>query len=295
MKSQYARLGPYLLAAACSGAPEEIVAPPVELPARAIVFNGFSSSYAWDIWMIDPGGSGLRNLTNSPERDLYPAWSSDTRRIAYFSDVPQEGIYTMNVDGSDKQFVAAADDVGHITWSPDGTRLAFHGRVADALSIFVVPSTGGTPQRLSTSPTGWSPSWSPDGASITYASGPGYGSEIYVIDATGKNRRNITLSWGELIGEVDPVWSPDGSQIAFARVNEKGESMGVWIMNADGSNPRQITTGITDRVPAWSRDGTQLVIQLEHPTTPLCIADIAGRRLASCLTTGTRVAGHPSW
>ena len=291
------RLRPYLLAAICySCAADESVSPE---PVRQapIVFNGGSISTLPDIYTINFGGSGLRNLTNSPEEDTYPAWSRDYQKIAYFSEAGPEGIYIMNADGSDKRLVAAVDDVEHITWSPDGTRLAFQASIASVHGVHVVAAAGGVPQPLSTSPTGYSPSWSPDGKTIVYASGDGYGSEIYLIDATGKNRRNITYGWGATTGEVDPVWSPDGSLIAFARLSGPVTAMGVWVMNADGTNPRQITTG-HDRVPAWSPDGTMLVMQRPNEQiqgVSLCIVYVATGRLAHCLTTGFSTSGNPSW
>lgn len=298
MTSHSSRLRASLIVAICCSCGAEESTSPAEVRQSDIIFSG-RNVWTWDIYRIDPGGSGLRKLTNSSEEDLSPSWSPDYRQIAFFFRGQPEGIYVMNADGSDKRLVTAAVDVGNITWSSDGTKLAFDGRVADSFSIYVVPVAGGVPQRLTTSPTGWSPSWSPDGTSITYASGQGYGSEIYVIDSNGRNRRNITSSWGELTGEVDPSWSPDGSQIAFARFTSQGPPSAVWIMNADGTNPQQITSGHDDRAPAWSPDGTHLVItrlNTQDQGVLLCIVRIAERRLAHCLTPAEpRVAAHPSW
>ena len=35
--------------------------------------------------------------------------------------------------------------------------------------------------------------------------------------------------------DMDPTWSPDGSQIAFYREGQ------IWVMNADGSDPRRVS------------------------------------------------------
>ena len=298
MTSNSSWLRASLIASICCGCGADESTSPAAVRQSDIVFMARNGN-SWDIYRIDPGGSGLRNLANSPKDDLYPSWSPDYRHVAFFFRGEPEGIYVMNADGGDKRLVTAAVDVGDITWSSDGTKLAFDGRIAGSFSIYVVPVAGGVPQRLTTSPTGWSPAWSPDGKSITYASGTGYGSEIYVIDSNGRNRRNITASWGEFTGEVDPSWSPDGSQIAFARFTSQGSASSVWIMNADGTNPQQITSGHDDRAPAWSPDGANLVIARTNPQDQgvlLCIVHIAERRLAHCLTTTeTRVAAHPSW
>src|SRR5262245_13880855 len=57
--------------------------------------------------------------------------------------------------------------------------------------------------------------------------------------------------------DLRPVWSPDGTQVAFQN-NHTGKYQ-IWIMNVDGSNPRQLSRGeADDRHPIWSPDGKSL-------------------------------------
>ncbi len=54
--------------------------------------------------------------------------------------------------------------------------------------------------------------------------------------------------------QVEPAWSPDGEQIAFASRRD-GRSH-IYVMSADGSGTRQLTSGKhDDTAPAWSPDG----------------------------------------
>jgi len=58
-----------------------------------------------------------------------------------------------------------------------------------------------------------------------------------------------------------PAWSPDGSKLAF---DPHGS---IWVMNADGSNPIQLTFGSAsqiDLMPAWSPDGERIAFQRNH-------------------------------
>src|SRR5262245_14963272 len=59
-----------------------------------------------------------------------------------------------------------------------------------------------------------------------------------------------------------PVWSPDGSQIAFqswSGPQVSGAGDGIWLMNADGSNPRKLLPpGYGDGWPTWSPDGSKI-------------------------------------
>jgi dipeptidyl aminopeptidase/acylaminoacyl peptidase len=67
------------------------------------------------------------------------------------------------------------------------------------------------------------------------------------MDADGSNAHRLTS-----VDDGHPAWSPDGNQIAF----ERGNSL--YVMNADGSNVRNITNGGLDYEPAWSPDGKRI-------------------------------------
>jgi TolB protein len=67
------------------------------------------------------------------------------------------------------------------------------------------------------------------------------------MDADGDNQRPI----GSVHGEY-PAWSPDGEHIVYSG----GDYYDIRIMNADGSDDRELTTHAAyDMGPAWSPDG----------------------------------------
>lgn len=55
--------------------------------------------------------------------------------------------------------------------------------------------------------------------------------------------------------DTDPTWSPDGKLIAFG--SSRGGTWNLWVMNADGSGLRRVTT-VFSLNPSWSPDGTRL-------------------------------------
>jgi Tol biopolymer transport system component len=75
-----------------------------------------------------------------------------------------------------------------------------------------------------------------------------------VADADGSNQQRLTEN-----ARLDffPAWSPDGQRIAFATVEQKQ----IYVMDADGSDERQLTVQGFSEDPAWSPDGTQIVFQ----------------------------------
>ncbi|MCS6116366.1 amidohydrolase family protein [Shewanella baltica] len=93
---------------------------------------------------------------------------------------------------------------------------------------------------------------SPDGKHIVFD----LLGDIYQIPVTGGEAKPLArgIAW-----QMQPVYSPDGKHIAFTSDGDGGDN--IWIMDADGSNPRTVTQE-TFRLlnsPAWSPDSQYLV------------------------------------
>jgi len=70
--------------------------------------DGQGENNNWDVYVVNPDGSGLQRLTDSPGRDGLAASSPDGRAIAFVSD--RDGywaLYVMNADGSNQRRLAA--------------------------------------------------------------------------------------------------------------------------------------------------------------------------------------------
>jgi TolB protein len=83
-----------------------------------------------EVFLANGDGSNLKNLTNDPAFDGWPAWSPDGRQIAFGSnrkaDVKNYRIWVMKADGSDVRLVA--DTKGRATapqWTKDGRKIYF--------------------------------------------------------------------------------------------------------------------------------------------------------------------------
>lgn len=79
----------------------------------------FESNDDDQIWMVRPGGRGLRRLTR---HGFEPAWSPDGRRLAF---VRNHAIYVLDLATQRTRRIARGLSATALAWSPDGRRLAY--------------------------------------------------------------------------------------------------------------------------------------------------------------------------
>ena len=101
---------------------------------------------------------------------------------------------------------------------------------------------------------------SPDGTTIVFD----MLGDLYTIPIAGGEAEPLTsgIAW-----DFQPRYSPDGTEIAF--VSDRGGANNLWIVNADGSQPRAVTKELEHLVhnPSWSPDGEYLVAKKDFTST----------------------------
>jgi len=95
---------------------------------RHIAFRKIIGDENSEVFLANSDGSNLRNLTNNPFFDGWPAWSPDGKQIAFASNRRGHGyqIFVMNADGTNVRLVANTEGRGTAPrWSPDGKVIYF--------------------------------------------------------------------------------------------------------------------------------------------------------------------------
>lgn len=276
------------------------------LPAAATavepVDNGkivFSSNrdggFQWNLYTMNPDGSGLTRLNDTTWTESQPSWSPDGSKIAFAST--QNGgweIHVMNADGGGEIALGGGSQPA---WSPDGTKIAFQSSARD---LWVMNADGSGAVQLTSGPphASW-PAWSPDGSRLVYAVGEHTtsGADLYTIGVDGTNRVRLTATNGP--DETQARFSPDGTRIAFARnYSTLSPDFDIWVMNADGTGASQLTSGeARDERPAWSPDGTMITFSSTRElfNAEIFVMNVDGSGIVNISNMPTGQDALPDW
>jgi Tol biopolymer transport system component len=252
-----------------------------------------------DIYTVNPDGTNLTNLTadtsyitadtSTSVSEGGAAWSPDGAKIAFVSSFDSKSdIYVTDADGSNPKRLTNNEGrfqaVG--SWSPDGAKMVLSCLPSASYDVCTMDADGSNLTQLTTKGEYEEPNWSPDGKKIAFESASG---GIYTMNPDGSNR---TLAIAPVSDQPD--WSPDGTKIAYRRYPSGQSHSDIFIANADGSNPVNLTGRISGRsadgtkpdeaVPAWSPDGTQIAFvsdrhEYYEDSYEIYVIDADGRNL----------------
>jgi TolB protein len=141
-------------------------------------------------------------------------------------------------------------------WSRDGRRIVFVSARDGVAHLFVMNSDGtGTRRLTNTKKNDGRASWSPDGKFIVFSRE----GALFRIPAAGGTAERVGKGFGSA---ADPVYSPDGRLIAYDYRKPGFSIREVYLMNADGTGVRRLTTlDQVSGIPAWSPDGKRVAFQ----------------------------------
>ena len=190
-----------------------------------------------DVWIIDLERSTRTRFTAGGSA-AFPVWAPDGSKLAYQSTAPGPiNLYWRPLDGrSDAQPFVKAEAVSATTWpttasllpgtlptlsggpqfpvswSPDGTTLAFHERKPNGERDIWVVTDGSDPFPFLLTPFDErSPRFSPNGKWLAYVSDESGRNDVYVQPFPGPGAKWLVST----DGGIDPVWSSDGRELFY--------------------------------------------------------------------------------
>ncbi len=206
------------------------------------------------IYLADLATGHKTPLVTTGQFNTSPSFSPDGRRMAFARSLDgNTEIFVSGADGSNLRrltFTGAIDT--NPAWSPTGNEIAFTSSRSGRPDIWVMDPEGTNVQRITTEGDyNDGAAWSPDGTQIAYATRRGGVFQIAITDRTTLKTRLLTSGAG---AKESPTFSPDGRRIAYSLSlgGREGKETQIWVMDADGRNPRQLTSEGNNYSPAWS-------------------------------------------
>jgi tricorn protease len=170
-----------------------------------------------EIFTVPERKGSMRNLTRtSDSAERFPAWSSDGKHVAYFSDRTGEyELYIRPGNGKGKETQITSDGGVYRykpVWSPDSKKIAYSDNTG---RLYMVDISGKKPKLVAKdkhNPIG-NYSWSPDSRWLAYASSSDNGLKSVMIYETKNNKAHKVTS--DFYNDNSPVFDPDGKYLYF--------------------------------------------------------------------------------
>ena len=163
----------------------------------------------------------------------------------------------MRSDGSNPHQLTTLGINRRPVWTTDGLILFQSGRTGN-FDIYRMNADGPHQVDLTNDPgDDRHAAPSPSGDRVVFTSSRSGAYHLYSISLDGSGLVQLTTGPGE---QQTPANSDDGSHIAFAAFADPAAADDLWVMNADGSELRQLTAtpDIDETGPTWSPSGRKL-------------------------------------
>jgi TolB protein len=201
-------------------------------------------------------------------------------------------LYVMDYDGVGLVAVTANKSINMSPhWSPDSRSLAFTSYLNGYPFLYRTFPFERRPVQLLAGYAGInsSPSWSPDGRTVAMTLSKDGNPEIYLLTvATGAFRRLTTHA----AIDTEPTWSPTGRELAF--VSDRSGPAQVFVMDAEGTNVRRVTSSGFSTQPRWSPKGDTIAFTSRHGNHDVWAVSPDGSNLRR-LTAGPGDNESASW
>ena len=258
--------------------------------------------------------TGRRQVVRrSPEPFEAPNWTPDGAALLYNTSGRGEGrgrihrfdLATQKTSVVDTGF-AIRNNNDHVL-SFDGRMLGLSDQSQDEgrSTVYVLPSAGGVPKKITPLTPSYLHGWSPDGKRLVYTGGRDGEFDIYARASDGSGEETNLTRWKGL--DDGPEFTPDGRYVYFNSV--RNGPMQIFRMKPDGSEQATVTNDdLNNWFPHFSPDGKRIaflsygqdVKPAEHPyykQAYLRLMSAEGRqaRVIAYVYGGQGTMNVPSW
>ena len=212
----------------------------------------------YSLIVSDQDGENDHTIMESKDPIMSPAWSPDSRQLAYVSfEGSKSSIFVQTLRSGNRFQVSSKPGVnGAPSFSPDGRRLVVTlGGVDGNLDIYVLDINTRRTTRLTTNRSiDTEGTWSPDGRFIYFNSDRSGGPQVYRVSANGGTPERVTYEGSY---NARPRLSPDGKRLAMVH-NDRG-NFRIAVMNLERKDLLVLSEGRQDESPSFAPNSDILI------------------------------------
>ena len=248
----------------------------------------------YSLMVADQDGENEYKIMESKDPIMSPAWSPDSRQLAYVSFEGQKSsIFIQTLRSGNRIQVSSKPGInGAPSFSPDGRKLVITlGGIDGNPDIYVLDIDSRATTRLTTNRAiDTEGSWSPDGRYIYFTSDRSGGPQIYRIPAAGGTPERITFEGSY---NARPRLSPDGSKLAMVHL-ENGNYR-IAVMDLDRKDLLVLSAGQQDESPSFAPNSDTLIYATRSGTNGVLESVTADGLIRQRLTSGRADVREPVW
>jgi TolB protein len=212
----------------------------------------------YSLMVSDQDGENDRPILESKDPIMSPAWSPDSRQLAYVSfEGSKSSIFIQTLRSGNRFQVSNKPGInGAPAFSPDGRKLLITlGGINGNPDIYVLDIASRQTKRLTTHRAiDTEGTWSPDGQYIYFTSDRSGGPQVYRVLASGGSPERVTFEGSY---NARPRLSPDGTRLAVVH-NDRGNYR-IAVMNLERKALLVLSSGRQDESPSFAPNSDILI------------------------------------
>lgn len=248
----------------------------------------------YSLIVSDQDGANEYKIMESKDPIMSPAWSPDSRQLAYVSfEGNKSAIFVQTLRTGNRFKVSSKPGInGAPSFSPDGRQLVVTlGGIDGNLDIYVLDITSRETRRLTTHRAiDTEGTWSPDGRYIYFTSDRAGGPQVYRISAKGGAPERITFEGSY---NARPRLSPDGKRLAVVH-NDQG-NFRIGVMDIDKKNLLIVSQGRQDESPSFAPNSDSLIYATRQGRNGVLETVSADGLIRQKMASGSGDVREPVW